>query len=935
MAVLFLCASAVAWPLADARSSEPAGRLNRLPHRLAFEPNLGQAEGSVKYLARAGGYVLLLGDSEARFQGSPVRLRWMGANRAPRIVGEELLPGKSHYFLGRDPGGWRTGVPQYSRVRYRGLYPGIDLVYYGAERSLEFDVVVARGADPGRIRMQFAGVEELRLDANGGLVLGGLRLQRPRVYQQAGGARREVAGRYVRLGRREAGVQVGRYDRSLPLVIDPVLTSSTYLGGSGIDSAAAVAVDGAGYIYVAGQTDSANFPVTPGAYRTGGTTGNPPGDVFVTKLDPTGTAVVYSTYFGGSRSDAASAMAVDAQGNVFVTGHTESTDFPTTLGAFQLALRSAPLVVWGDAFVTKLNASGSGLVYSTYLGGAGREVAAAIAVGPGGDAFVTGWTDSPDFPRAGGPLQSSIGGSGYDAFVTRLNSTGTAQVYSTYLGGINLDAGHAIAVDASGAAYVAGITTSPNFPVSPNAYRTSYAGGDQYFWYDGFVTKLNPAGNGVVFSTLLGGSRHDVPRAIAVDAAGSVYVAGETNSTDFPVTAGAFQSASPDGGSAYDAFVAKLDASGSSLVWSTYLGGKRVDLANALAVDASLNVTVAGETESLDFPVAGGAGELSGPGGQRDAFLTRLNASGSTLVYSMYLGGSQADRATGLAVDSAGNAYVVGQTSSPDFPVTSAAIEPSARGAVDGFFARIAPAAVTASACVSAVGVVNAASQMPGPVSAGELVTLYGTGLGPGQLVGARLTADRRMDSSLAGTRVFFDNVPAPLIYVSATQVGAIVPYSVAGKASVELRVESATGRTNTVRLAVAASAPGLFTLEATGRGQGAILHPEYSVNGPGNPAERGSAVILYATGEGQTDPGGTDGKLAVGVYPRPRLPVSVRIGGLEADVWYAGAAPGLVAGALQVNVKVPETVAAGAAVPVILKIGDRISQPGVTLAVR
>lgn len=889
----------------------------------------------MKYLARAGAYVLLLGNSGARFQGTPVRLRWVGANRNPEIEGEAPLPGRSHYFVGRDPAGWRTGVPQYGRVRYRGLYPGIDLVYYGAERSLEFDLVVAPGADPGHIRMQFAGVEELRLDANGGLVLGGLRLHRLHVYQEAGGARRKVAGGYVRLGRREMGVQVGRYDQSLPLVIDPVLSYASYLGGSGIDSAAAAVVDAAGYVYVAGQTDSLNFPVMPGAYRTGATTGNPAGDVFVSKLNPSGTEVVYSTYFGGSRSDAATAIAVDGQGNVFVTGHTESPDFPVTTGAFQLALRSSALAVWGDAFVTKLNPSGSALVYSTYLGGSGREVASAIAVGPGGDAFVTGWTNSSDFPRTGSPLQSSMGGTGYDAFVTRFNSTGTAQVYSTYLGGVNADAGHAIAVDASGAAYVTGITTSPNFPVSLNAHRTTYAGGDQYFWYDGFVTKLNPAGNAVVFSTFLGGSRHDVPHAIAVDAAGSVYVAGETNSTDFPVTAGAFRTASPDGGSADDGFVTKLNASGSALVWSTYLGGSRADLVNALAVDAALNVTVAGETESLDFPVTGGACELSGLSGQRDAFVTRLNASGSSLAYSMYLGGSQVDRATGLALDTAGNAYVVGQTASSDFPVTSGAVEAAAGGAVDAFVAMIAPTAVTATACVSAAGVVNAASQRPGAVSPGELVTVYGTGLGPGQLTRATLTAEGRVASALAGTRVFFDNVPAPLIYVSATQVSAIVPYSAAGKASVELRVDSATGRTNTVRLAVAASAPGLFTLDSTGESQGAILHPDYSVNGPGNPAPRGAAVILWATGEGQTDPGGTDGKLAAGVYPRPRLPVLVRIGGIEADVWYAGAAPGQVAGVMQVNVKVPETVAAGDAVPVILKVGDRISQAGVTLAVR
>lgn len=321
--------------------------------------------------------------------------------------------------------------------------------------------------------------------------------------------------------------------------------------------------------------------------------------------------------------------------------------------------------------------------------------------------------------------------------------------------------------------------------------------------------------------------------------------------------------------------------------------------------------------------------------GQRDAFVTRLNVSGSALVYSMYLGGSKVDRATGVALDSSGNAYVAGQTFSANFPVTAGVLRTTPSGQ-EAFITKIAPAAVNAGSCISALGVVNAASYESGSVSPGEIITIYGQGIGPPRLTHQTPTVEQGFGNVLADTRVYFDGVAAPLIYVKATQLSAIVPCAVAGKSSTELAVDYAGIVSNTVEIPVAATLPGIFSLDSTGQGQGAVLvHPSYLVNGPANPAPPGSIIILYTTGEGQTNPGGVDGQLAISAYPAPLLPVSVRIGGIEATVLYAGAAPGLVAGVMQVNVVVPEGVTPSDTVPVILKVGDRISQPGITVAVR
>jgi hypothetical protein len=633
-------------------------------------------------------------EAQAQAPDSDVlRSRFVGANPEPQVIGLDALAGTSNYFIGSDPSQWHTGIATYGRVEYQNLYPGVDLVYYGDQRQLEYDYVVAPEADPGVIKLAIDGAESMALDGQGDLVLhasGGDVLEHaPVVYQEVGGIRQPVSGRFVLGGDGQVGFAVGAYDPSLPLVIDPVLSYSTYLGGPGTGGLG-ITVDAAGNAYVTGGANSAGFPTTAGAFQT--TYSGGLDDAFVTELNPTGTALVYSTYLGGTDFDYGFRIAVDAVGNACVTGFTDSADFPTTTGAFRTTYGGND-----DAFVAKLNATGTALVYSTYLGGAGLDRGADIAVDASGDAYVTG-TTSGGFPTTAGAFQRAFRGV-YDAFVAKLNPTGTALVYSTYLGGTDNDQAFGIAVDTFGAAYVTGETHSTGFPTTPGAFQTSYGGG-----YDAFVTELNPTGTALVYSTYLGGTGDDVGRGIAVDGAGNAYVTGYTDSADFPTTAGAFQAAF---GGGYDAFVTKLNATGTALVYSTYLGGTHWDEGWGIAVDAVGDAYVTGYTESTDFPTTTGAFQTTFGGG--DAFVTKLNATGTALVYSTYLGGVGHDEGDHIAVDAAGNAYVTGFTSSPDFPTTPGAFQTSNRGYGDAFVAKFAfevqtTTALTTSASPSTYG---------------------------------------------------------------------------------------------------------------------------------------------------------------------------------------------------------------------------------------
>jgi hypothetical protein len=650
---------------------------------LHFEANQGQTDRQVKFLSRGAGYTLFLTPREAvmvlrsapaRGTGlaargvipdkqteqtrtpeqtgqtapsplasnhepvthSVLRLRLLGANPAAPLSGLDELPGKVNYLVGKDPTKWRTHVPTFAKVKQSQVYPGIDLVYYGNQRQVEFDFVLAPGANPNAIRLKVDGADRLEVDAQGDLRLrvaqDSITLQRPRVYQDADGVRTAVSGHYVLQEPNEVRFQVATYDVKRPLVIDPTLVYATYLGGSAFDDGRGIAVDAEGAAYVAGRTFSTDFPTGCTAACTvldptlGGTVDN-----FVTKLNPTGTALVYSTYLGGSSTDGGVGIAVDAEGAAYVTGGTGSTDFTAGCTAPCTVLDST--LGGGDAFVTKLNATGTALLYSTYLGGSGSEGGVGIAVDAEGAAYVMGSTRSRDF-TAGctAPcvvLDATLAGglSGLDAFVTKLNATGTALLYSTYLGGSGSEGGVGIAVDAEGAAYVTGTTFSTDFTAGCTApcVVLDATQGEGVFRTDAFVTKLDPTGSALVYSTYLGGNSEDAGTAIAVDAEGAAYVTGRTSSADF--TAGCTAPCTVLDSTPRGDFVTKLNAAGTALLYAAFLGGSGA----GIAVDAEGAAYVTGRTSSADFTAG-----CTAPctvldatlGGQADAFVAKISHVG-------------------------------------------------------------------------------------------------------------------------------------------------------------------------------------------------------------------------------------------------------------------------------------------------------------------
>jgi len=587
----------------QAQISEMYGRLP-----LSFEANQGQVDSKVKFFSRGAGYGLFLSSTEAVLslgnQDAPsvLRMKLIGAGDAASITGLDELPGKSNYFIGKDPTRWRTRVPNYRKVKYQGIYPGVDLVYYGNQRQLEYDFIVAPGFDPDIITLGFENVSAMEIDAQGDLVLrtakGEVRQRKPVIYQEANGIRLGVSGGYVFKGKQQIGFQVGAYDIARPLIIDPVLIYSTYLGGSGDEIGRDIAVDPDGNAYIIGRTSSGDFPTTAGAFQT--EIGNIPGqlgaDIFVARIDTAGANLVYSTYLGGSGYDDRLSIALDAFGNACLTGHTDSVNFPTTPDALQAFFAGGNR----DAFVAKLNAQGNSLLYSTYLGGGNEDTGNSIAVDSAGNAYITGFTLSANFPTTSGAVQTGSGGAD-DLFISKLNPAGAALVYSTYIGGERRDEGFAIAVDSSGSAYVTGKTQSANFPVTPGAFQTSYGNREMSASIpgDAFVAKLNPTGSALVYSTYLGGHDFDEGRGIAVDPSGNAYVAGGTASLNFPTTPNAYQTAT---GSRADIFVTKLNAEGNSLVYSTYIGGNGSSACSGIAIDSMGNAYLAGSTGSTNFP---------------------------------------------------------------------------------------------------------------------------------------------------------------------------------------------------------------------------------------------------------------------------------------------------------------------------------------------
>ena len=561
--------------------------------------------------------------------------------------------------------------------------------------ALKYEFHVRPGARVSDIRLAYEGVDGLTLDREGGLqigtAIGVLRDAPPVAFQEISGKRVPVASRYELAGH-AYGFTTDRYDSDRELIIDPGLDYSTFLGGTSHEFGNGIVVDAAGNAYVVGVTQSPNFPTTAGAFdRTGAASNNL--DVFVAKINPTGTALVYSTFVGGTNFEWGRGIAIDAANNVYVTGQTKSSNFPTTGGAFDRTFNVDTCPRCGidqyDAFVFKLNAAGSNLVYSTFLGGFDIDDGLAITVDTAGSAYVTGETGSSNFPTTSGAF-SRVRNGAFDAFVTKLDPTGSALVYSTYLGGSEVDFGTRIALskDGSNQAYIVGNTRSPNFPTTPGAFDTT-ANGE----FDVFVARLNASGSALIYSTFLGGSGMEGASGLAVDAAGNAFIGGGTPSPDFPVTPGVFSTVLTGSG---DAFVTKLNAAGSGLIFSTLIGGSGTEGIGGLVLDTDGNIYVAGGTSSADFPMTPTAYDNTFNGAVSDAFIAKLNPGGTALLYSTFLGGSDNEGAADIAIDAVRSVYVTGQTMSADFPTTPGAPDRVWNGDplvfwADAFVAKLTP----------------------------------------------------------------------------------------------------------------------------------------------------------------------------------------------------------------------------------------------------
>ena len=673
--------------ITPARAKQPiVAEYRRRP--LTFEANQGQSDPQVRFISRAQGYTAFFTATETVFVAESsrfnVHIKLLG-DSAPQVEGLGRMPAESNYLMGNDPSKWRTHIPHYSKVRYRNVYAGIDTVYYGNQEQMEQDFVIAPGADPQQIHFRVTGAEAVYLDEQGDLIIrireSEMRLRKPTVYQEQTEGRKQITGEYSLTAGNDVGFALGDYDRTKPMIVDPVLAFSTYLGGSGAESlVAAVAVDSAGNAYVTGQTGSSDFPTASPAVQGEKGSGN---SAFVSKLSSDGTHLVYSTYLGGSNGDGRY-IAVDRLGSAYVTGRANSSDYPTTANAFQRIFAGGP----SDTWIAKLSADGSSLVYCTYLGGSGTENGNGLTVDDQGNAIVAGATNSPNFPAAAA-LQPQLGGN-FDGFIAKLNPDGSRLIYSTYVGGTNEDRAWLVSVDAQLNAYVVGRTASMNFPTA-NAVQNTYGGGA----FDGFVVKVSADGK-LVYSTYFGGSGDDVAGANAIDNAGNVTISGVTNSTDLP-TVNALQPAlaagacGPPARACYDAFIAKLKNDGSALIYSTYFGGHgeegSIDGGTVVAVDTAGYAYIAGRTASFDFPLANPLQATYG-GGAFDGFVAKLSPDGSTLIYSTYMGGRDADEIWDIKVNG-GDAYVAGLTSSTDFPTTHSSQQTYGGGIRDAFAAKI------------------------------------------------------------------------------------------------------------------------------------------------------------------------------------------------------------------------------------------------------
>jgi hypothetical protein len=763
---------------------------------MSFEVNQGQADSNVRFLARGPGYTIFLSPGEAtlalespqpdrRFpdkaQPKPstrvLSMKIEGANPSAASNALDRLPGVSNYLIGNDPSRWHTNIPTYKKVQFEEIRPGVDLVYYGNQRQLEYDFLLSPGAAPQSLAMTFQG-SEAAIDSHGDLVFsstdGQMTFRRPVAYQtdkSNPAKKRYLEASYVLRGHNRVGFKVANYDPRQPLIIDPSLYYSTYLGGSGGDTGNAIALDALFDAYITGSTSSSNFPrgsptgSSPYQGSYGGDT-----DAFVTKLRYDGEAIIYSTYLGGNNYDIGQGIGVDSSADVYVVGSTSSANFPTTASAFQTTFGGS-----SDAFVSKLDPSGSKLLFSSFLGGSDIDYGLALALDPSGNVFVTGSTQSTDFPTVK-TVQSGNSGNG-DAFVAEIdtNLPQTQQVvYSTYLGGSSADSGQGIVVDAGDNAYVTGFTFSTNFPVY-NAFQTSNAGS-----VDAFISVVSPGGGSLEFSTYLGGSGDDRAWAISLDSENNIYIAGSSYTActpatsittkcnplaTFPTTPGAYQSFTTKQAPGYPvAFVTEMNHFGNALLYSTLLGGSLSDVASGIAVDGAGNAYVTGYTTSTDFPTAN-AVQASYVGGScgvnpcQDAFVTEVNPQGTSLVYSTFLAGSNGNFGNAIAVDPNANAYIAGSTFSESFPAIALAYQGQSgntTGLSSAFVSMIShnnlPGVALTPQKIAFGNVTEGTTATVTSLNVPSVVTVMNAGTAPLQISGVATTGDFSETNNCVGT---------------------------------------------------------------------------------------------------------------------------------------------------------------------------------------
>jgi uncharacterized protein (TIGR03437 family) len=987
-------------------SKAPANVLH-LP--LSFEPNRGQADPAVKFVSHSAlsgaGYALFLTEDGAELEfdaAEPhhtqdvVRMKLAGAQSA-QIFAMETLAGKVNYFIGNDPKKWIASVPTYGKVNYKQIYPGVDLVYYGTQGQLEYDFVVAPAADASKIALEFSGAKP-KLGPDGDLQLalhgGPLTLRKPVVYQTIDGQKKLIAGEYKLHGNR-VQFALGAYDHSQALVIDPVLVYLSYYGGGPFGNvyigysqtacaqctpqpAQGVAVDNAGNLYVTGMTHPPAIP-TVNAYQSTPHLTNPNGyTVFVAEINPTASALVYSTFLGGSLEQRGSAIAVDSSGAAYVTGETHSADFPVTAGAYQTLCapsnrgpNGTVVASCGDfsqnAFLTKLAPGGGSLVYSTFLGGGtGNDAGNAVAVDSQGRAYVAGTSlDGCDpgqgqnalycFPETANALLpqslynrafSPKAGNPGAAFVAVFDASGANLQYATLYGDKNPSNnvnntgvyGTGVAVDSAGNFYLTGLGQDPAIPTTPNAFQTTgtnlQSNGGQVF--RGFVAKFSPVtgvgtGASFLYGTYLGGTAlnevgSDQISGIAADSSGNAYITGVTQSYDFPLTPGANNTthcAPPASSCLNIGFLTKLNPSGTGLVWSTLVGGPTDPAGNGTTfvigpprVDASGNVYITGQS-AYNYPVVNPIQPAAGDihGG---LFVTKYDPTGSTVLFSTIIYGMAGGitYAGGIDVDSQGNVYVGGDTNFFDAPVTAGVFQPVCSGCAGytGFVAKINPK------FVPTVGsVVNAASFIGGGVVPGEIATAFGTDLTAS--IGINLTSGLPLVTTFLNDSLLVNNQAAPLFAVDNVngqqQINFQVPWGLqaGSKANIAVSNDGAVG--SSVAVPVLAAQPGVFSYSAGGNTFGVILHANYQLADSGHPVKAGETVLIYCTGLGAVSSPPADGAAGNG-QTTMATPV-VKIGGAKANVSFSGLAPGFV-GLYQINAVIPSGLKTGNQ-PVVLSM--------------